>query len=297
MKEYMVFDIGGTNIKYGILKEDYSFSFHDAMPTDGKQGGHQIMERIIGKTLEYRDRVAGVAISSAGIIDPNCGKVIHTTGTIPGYTGLPIKAIVEEKTNLPCEVLNDVKCFALAEHMLGSARGTKDSITLTIGTGIGGAIIANGQLIYGKDFSAGEWGRIMINGEQFEALASITGLIRHANELIGPNDWNGVNIFKLYDAGHQQAKEAVDRFYSYLAIGISNLIYIFNPEKVVIGGGITARGNKFLNELKDAIQRVIEPFFFERTEIVLSKFQNQSGMIGALIHFQQKQSHEENSAI
>lgn len=295
MKQYMVFDIGGTDIKYGIINENYELTFHDKMPTQAHRGGRSIIERLIQKTLEFPNTFSGVAISSAGIINPINGEVIYATDAIPNYIGVNIKEMVEKETGLPCEVLNDVKCFALCEHTLGSAQGANDFITLTVGTGIGGAIVTNGELVYGKDFSAGEWGRTIVNGQKFEAVGSMTGLIQLANEKIYPHEWDGIQIFELYDQQHPGAVAAVNEFYQQLATGITNLIYIFNPEKVVIGGGITARKEKFLNELKEAIQAIIEPRFFELTEIVLAKYKNTSGLIGAFIHFKNQQQRRKES--
>ncbi len=290
MKQIISFDIGGTDIKYGIISSDYQIIEHDKMATHALQGGKSIIDKVIKKINEYKLKytLSGVAISTAGIIDPFKGEVIGGTDTIPDYIGLNIKNMVESSTNLPCAVLNDVKCFALCEHELGSAKDTSNFIMMTIGTGIGGAYYLNNQLIYGKNFSAGEWGYMRINNENYENLASITALIRYANTYIKMDDWNGKKIFDLYDNNDPQAKYIVNLFYDNLATGIVNLIYIFNPEKIIIGGGISGRKEKFLQELTTYINAKLEPHF-QLPEILLSKFSNQSGLLGAFIHFKNQQ--------
>jgi predicted NBD/HSP70 family sugar kinase len=288
MMQVISFDIGGTDIKYGIIQDDYQILMHDLIPTEAFNGGMSIINRVIDIILLLKKDypLSGVAISTAGIIDPFTGVVIHATNAIPGYIGINIKETIKQKTGLDCEVLNDVKCFALCEQKLGNALNVKNFITLTVGTGIGGAIYLNDQLIFGNGFSAGEWGRMIINGHKFEDVASVSGLIKFANQYIREDQWNGKLIFDLYDQEDPKAKIVVDLFYHHLATGIINLIYIFNPDVVIVGGGITARKDKFHRELSRYIQERIEPRFIKQDTLRLSKFSNHSGMLGALIHFQ-----------
>jgi predicted NBD/HSP70 family sugar kinase len=290
MNQYICFDIGGTDIKYGIIKENGEILFHDKMKTEAWNGGNSIIERVIDKILTIKNTYSnhvfkGVTVSSAGIIDPYKGEVLYATNAIPNYIGVKIKEKIETATGFLTEVENDVNCFALCEANLGVARDCQNFITLTIGTGVGGAIYLNNQLNHGHGYSAGEWGRMQVLDKKFESVASITGLIQLANQYIQPKEWDGLQIFNLYDQGHPQAKQAVDTFYTYLATGIMNLIYIFNPEKVVIGGGITGRGEKFVTEITSHLSQIIEPRFLKQTKIACAMYSNQSGMIGALYHF------------
>jgi predicted NBD/HSP70 family sugar kinase len=125
---------------------------------------------------------------------------------------------------------------------------------------------------------------MLVEGEPFEKNASVSGLIQFANHYKEKRQWNGKEIFDLYDRGDEQIQKAVRQFYRYLAIGISNLIYIFNPEKVIMGGGVTARGEKFLQEVQAEINNYLLPSFQRNTEVVLAKLSNHAGMIGAVYH-------------
>jgi len=283
---YISFDIGGTYTKFGILDESFNVIECDQFPTQAYRGGREIINQVIGKVNDYLTKypLEGVAISSAGIIDPFKGEVIFAANAIPNYIGVKIIEMVETQTGLKTEVNNDVKCFALCEKALGNAQDVTNFLTLTIGTGIGGAIYIGDKLYYGTSFSAGEWGRVLINGRCFEDLASITALINRAKEIIEDKEWTGRAIFDLYDQNHPDAVKVVNEFYENLGTGITNLIYIFNPQRVLIGGGITQRSS-FLDELLTAINKIIIPKLLEDTQIMTTKYSNHSGMLGALVHF------------
>lgn len=289
MNKYITFDIGGTFIKYGIIQENGELIYSSKMETEIQKGGPNIVNKLLKKINELRQsyNVNGVAISSAGVINSKTGIVVNATKNIPNFIGLNYKETIEKATNLPVEVQNDVNCFALCEKWLGNARDCNNFITLTIGTGIGGAIYINDNMYYGNNFSAGEWGRMNILGEKYEAVSSITGLTNLAKKYVEDKVWDGKEIFDLYDQGDKAMTKVINKFYKHLVTGICNLIYIFNPDKVIIGGGITSRGNKFIEEVNEHLSKVIEKEFLETTEISLSKFSNNSGMIGALYHFLQ----------
>lgn len=291
MEQYLAFDIGGTAIKYGIISSSGEFLYHSQIDTEANLGGPSIIRKVIkiSKDLlaQYKD-IKGVAISSAGQIDVYSGTVIGAGDTIPNYVGLEIKNRIENAIQLPVEVRNDVECAALCEKWLGGHEA-ESFITLTIGTGIGGAIIINGDLYTGHSFSAGEVGYMLVEGEQFEKAASVSALIEMAKSDIDDCDWTGEEIFQLYDSGDDGARKVVHKFYKYLGIGLSNLIYIFNPEKIVLGGGITGRGEQFLSEVREVTKRYTVPNIFQNSEIVLAKYSNQSGMLGAVYHFIQMQ--------
>jgi predicted NBD/HSP70 family sugar kinase len=291
MRNYLAFDIGGTHIKYGIVNEAGSIISHALMNTDAHLGGPAIIDRVIdvSKTLIESHPVIGIAISTAGQVDPNTGTILAASDSIPDYAGVEVKNLVSSALGLPVEVRNDVDCAGLGELWLGN-HGASNFIALTVGTGVGGTIVINGEMYSGHTFSAGEWGYMHINGEPFEKNASISGLIRFAQQYKENRSWTGKEIFELYDAGDQNIKKAVAQFYTYLATGISNLIYTLNPEKVIIGGGITARGEQFLQEVRLSVQKHLQPNFYRNTEIVLAKLSNNAGLIGAVYNFLQKQN-------
>lgn len=292
MKKYLAFDIGGTHIKYGIVTEAGEVITHSHVDTEAYLGGKAIVSKVISigeRCLSQFTEVSGIAISSAGQVNFHTGTIIAAGDTIPGYKGLHIKGLVEAALQLPVEVRNDVDCAALCEQWKGEHQ-SKNFITLTIGTGVGGAIFINNELYSGHTFSAGEWGYMLVEGEQFEKVASLSALTKSIKQYKGDREWTGKEVFDLYDSGDEQVKIMVARFYKHLGIGISNLIYIFNPEKVVIGGGITGRGERFLAEVRTSAKQYTTSNIYENTEIVLAKHSNLSGMLGAVYHFMQQEN-------
>ena len=126
---------------------------------------------------------------------------------------------------------------------------------------------------------------MLIEGKTFEEVASISGLIHLVRNYKGKGNWNGKTIFELYDKGDREVTQAVEVFFKHLAIGISNLAYIFNPETIIIGGGITDRGNQFLKEVKEEVGRYLNKEIYSDCEIELAQNGNRAGMIGAIYHF------------
>lgn len=285
MKTIVVFDIGGTDIKFGVMQNN-NLIYKDKMPTKAKEiGGLNIINNIITKIKELSTsyKFEGVAISTAGVVDPNTGIIVSATDSIPNYIGVNIKEKVESETKLTTWVQNDVNCFAIAEKYNGSGTGINNFITLTIGTGIGGAIVINNQLLLGKNFSAGEVGRMILNDSTFEQNASISGLVSNAKKH-KLNINNGIDVFDLFDKKDKTAIKVVEEFYSNLSKGIINLIYTFNPDKVLIGGAISNRPG-FINELSLYIDKFIDNKSLCQDLLLTTKHKNDSGLYGALFNF------------
>jgi predicted NBD/HSP70 family sugar kinase len=278
------FDIGGTFIKYGIIDDDHSFHMKSMVETQAHLGGQHIIEQIIqiSNTLKQSYTLDGIAISSAGVIEPFLGIVLSATDAIPNYVGINIKQMVEHGTHVMTTVENDVNCAALAESRL-AVEPIDELIALTIGTGIGGAIIYQGQLIRGHAFSAGEWGKMYITGKHFEKLASINALIQDAidHDLMVHD---GESLFRMYDQGNIIAHAVVHRFYHFLSLGIANLIFTLNPKVIVIGGGISNRKDKFIEEISQILRLHLPSYYVDHVEIRLPKYFNDAGMLGAYLH-------------
>ena len=287
MKVYIAFDIGGTQIKYGIVSEIGRVLKHKTVATEIHLGGEQIIQKLIyvSKKIMNEHTIAGIGISTTGIVDINKGIVTGGADHIPGYSTIPIIDRLQEILKVPVSIDNDVNCAAFGEKWNGSGREKENFIMLTLGTGIGGAIFIDGELYRGHSFSAGEWGNMLIEGKTFEEVASISGLIRLVRKYKGKGEWNGRTIFELYDKGDREVAQAVGIFFKHLAIGISNLAYIFNPETIIIGGGITDRGNEFLKEVKEEISKYLNQEIYNNCEIELAQNGNCAGMIGAIYHF------------
>lgn len=285
MNHYLVFDIGGTEIKYGVITEDATLIFKDKFPSRGETGGKYILDDIILRVKELSHyNPKGIGISSAGVINSSTGEVLSATNTIVDYIGMNVITYIKERTGLDVSVLNDVNAMALCESNDGAAKNSKLMIALTIGTGIGGAIVLNNQLIEGNGYNAGEFGLMKFNGEDYEQLAATSILVKNAKSLIGEHITNGVDVFRLYDEQNPMAIKLVNQFYEHLSQGIANLTYAFNPEVIVIGGGVTGR-DSFITELESYVMAKLTPHLRKYTKLVAAKHRNDAGMIGAYFHY------------
>lgn len=286
MGKYLTFDIGGTDLKYGII-ENHELVYSNKIPSEGEKGGIQILEKIVKleKELNPNKDALGICVSSAGVINPFTGECVAAAFNIPGYIGTKIKDILEEKTGLKTWVLNDVNAMALAELNDGVAQELDNFFCMTVGTGIGGAIIIDKKMVWGHSYAAGEVGiHYTSKKENWENRGSSKTLVERAQKL-NKNIKNGFEVFTLYDQGDKDMKKVVNRFYDDLSVGIANIIHILNPGAIVIGGGVTARGNKFINELKGHLYKYISKYYQENTKILIARYKNESQMIGAYYHF------------
>ena len=148
MTHYVAIDIGGTNIKYGLIDQEGQLVESHEMPTEAHRGGPHILQKTKDIVASYLEQgpVAGVAISSAGMVDPDKGEIFYAGPQIPNYAGTQFKKEIETSFTIPCEIENDVNCAGLAEAVSGSGKGASVTLCLTIGTGIGGCLIMDGKV-------------------------------------------------------------------------------------------------------------------------------------------------------
>ncbi len=282
----ITFDIGGTFIKYALCDEKFRLSQSTKIPTDAKQGGRKLIEKVIEIVKAHKD-VERVAISTAGQVDSTTGTIVYATDTIPGYTGMKIKEMVESATSVPTYVENDVNSAALGEAYFGKAKGYNEFISLTYGTGIGGAIWLNGDLYKGSLCSAGELGHIIThaNGKNctcggngcYECYASASALVRSVNE-VSDEELDGVKIFSEENFSNPVIRNKIDQWIDEIVIGLTSIVYTFNPSLIVLGGGIMNE-DFIVNEINDRIQNKLMQSF-RNVKIVNSDLGNTAGMLG-----------------
>ncbi|UXY14296.1 ROK family protein [Chitiniphilus purpureus] len=279
----LAFDIGGTQIKYGLIDQAGEVLHAETVSTQAGQGGAALLERLVMLARPWVEKAcpAGIALSTLGLVEPAHGTILAAAEAVPGYIGCSPKAALQQAFGLPVTVENDVNCVALAEGWRGAAQGASHYIAVAVGTGIGGGIVINGRLYRGHRAAAGEWGYMRINGKLWEDHASMRGLVHAAQAATGRIGLDGRAIFAAYDAGDPAFTRLVADWLTLLATGIVNLIYAFNPERVVIGGGIAGRGERFLAELNASIDGILLPDFHGMSRIVLASAGNHAGMIGA----------------
>lgn len=293
MTYYLAIDIGGTAIKYGLVTEQGQLLRKEEIPTEASKGGPRILAKVLSLVENYHNQVtlAGVAISTAGMVNPERGDIFYSGPQIPNYVGISFKESIEEQFNIPCEVENDVNCAGLAEAISGSAKNTKVAVCLTIGTGIGGCFLLNSQIFHGSSFSACEVGYMRLANSQFQELASTTTLIndvarRHGDQ---PDDWNGRRIFEEAKAGNQDCIAAIDQLVDYLCQGIANICYVVNPECVVLGGGIMGQKVYLSPKINQTLDKYLVPSLSKKTKVVFASHENNAGIMGAYYHFKQRQ--------
>lgn len=280
----LCFDIGGTDIKYGVI-EDEKILYKSSMPTNYQLGQESVSNRILSVTKELMEQhdFDGVGVSCAGCVDFDYGEIVAGPENIKEFDNWNFKELFEENCGLKVVADNDVNCFGVAEGMTGAARKYNNYLTMTVGTGIGGAIVVNGEMWRGLNFRATEFGRMLIEGGRYENLASISALIRMAR-IKGLTVGSGLDVFNLYDQKNPDAVEVVTTFYHNLAVGIANLAYIFNPEAIVIGGGVSNR-KTFASELKKELKKIMVPSFYDTVKIFNAQYGNDGGMMGAYYNF------------
>ena len=293
MKNYVCIDIGGTSIKYGVINEELDFLVTNEMDTEAKKGGENILNKIIEIVTMYKDdyKIDGICISTAGMVDCEKGEIIHSSSLIPNYTGTKIKSVIEEKFNIQCEVENDVNCAALAEHFAGGAKGSNISLCLTIGTGIGGAIIVNNEVYHGAFGSGGEVGYMNMMGSTFQDLGASSVLVKKVAKMKGitEKDINGKYIFDKAKKGDIDCIKAIDELIEVLGQGIANICYIINPEVVVLGGGIMAQKEYLYDKIRSSMDKNLIPFIGNKTRLEFAVNKNRAGMLGSYFNFRNMQ--------
>ena len=292
---YLCIDIGGTAIKYGVTDAAGTFAAHGSMPTEAQEhGGPGIVRKVsdlVRETCGTYD-VRGVAISTAGMVDPATGEIVYALEeSIPQYRGVNWKAIMRENFDLPASVENDVNCAALGELWKGAGRGVSSLFAMTVGTSIGGCLIMDGRVVHGVSRSAGEIAYMRVPGGRLHERCSAAGLVSAvccANGLPA-GSIDGHFVFDLLAKGDPAAQEEVALLIDSLADAITNVVCVVNPERIVLGGGIMAQEAVLRPLLEAALRDRLPPIVDEATTIAFAATQNNAGMLGALYHFLQEQ--------
>ncbi len=288
---YLAIDIGGTFIKYAVITESAEIISKGKKPTDTENLD------VFLDTLEeiYRgneeSNPAGVAISMAGVLDVDSGYA-YNGGGVRCIQNLEIVNILEERLKVPVTIENDAKAAALAEVWKGNLSDVRDGIVIVIGTAIGGAVIIDRKVLRGKNLMAGEFSYISIGEPGKPAWTDIWGNTGGARGLIqmtaakkglDPESLDGVAVFEMVNGGDAEARAALREYTDLLAQQIMNLQVVINPERFVVGGGISCQPVLF-EELSKSVQVISDTFFgnVPVPDIMPCRFFNDSNLIGAL---------------
>ncbi|MBR2431868.1 MAG: ROK family protein [Clostridia bacterium] len=308
-------DLGGTNIAAGLVDENYNIIKKASVPTNASRGADAIVADISALCLRLCDE-GGVSVSdidAIGIASP--GIANHTDGYVEYANNLPFKHLpicemVSKGTGVKeVHVENDANAAAWGEAVAGAAKGTENSVMITLGTGVGGGIIIDGKVYSGFNYAGAELGHIVIehNGRPcscgrkgcWEAYSSATGLIKMTKEKLEEcankgettvmtelvekkGKVTGRTAFDAMRLGDKAGKEVVDMYLDYLACGLASIINIFQPSIITIGGGISGEGQSLIDALEPLVRA--EQYgcgLVKLTEIRIAKLGNDAGIIGA----------------
>lgn len=290
----LCFDIGGTNIKYGVIENGIILE-KSKFPTNYKRGHKDVTDRLIATAKKVQKKhpdIEGVGISCAGSINFDEGRMITPPDAIQEFGEWDFEKLFMDELGLRIVADNDVNSFAACECKMGAGSKYKTYLVMTVGTGIGGAIVVNNKIWRGNNYNAGEIGRMLVDGVHWEKMASMTALIKSA-KLRGLDIEEGKDVFDLYDQGDKVAQLVVGEFYRNLGKGIANLVYIFNPEAVIIGGAISARDD-FGQEINAYADYYLVEGFQSTLDIIPAHYKNDGGILGAYCNFVDRYGKEEN---
>ncbi|UOQ48352.1 ROK family protein [Gracilibacillus caseinilyticus] len=284
---YLCFDIGGTNVKYGVLDREGTFLFQDKYPTN-RQDMAAFVDDFSNTvhTLSQSYQLTKIGISFPGFINPTTGFAQYA-GAFEQLHGTNIVELLSKNVNIPIVIENDANCATLAEKIAGNAVNSDHFICITIGTGIGGGIFVNGGLVNGYGFKAGEFGLMIVNGMEngyhnMHEIASTSSFIQQYKQIKQLSDDVHVEGDEVFQSAKQDPKvnAMLQKWFQYVSFGIFNLAATLNPEKILIGGAISERPD--LYERLEKTLMTIPSWTDIEAALVPCKHHNEAGMLGAL---------------
>lgn len=320
---YIGIDLGGTNIAVGLVDFAGKILSTASTPTGMNRNYQQIAEdmatlvhKIVANQNLSFEEIVSVGIGSPGVMNHEKGMVVYSCNL--NFFNAPLIDEFKKHINLPVYLENDANCAALAESFCGAAKGSRHSITITLGTGVGGGIVIDKKIYSGFNYAAGELGHMVLKVDGklcgcgrkgcWEAYSSATALIQQTKDTLKiskesfirelvDNDMEKIEaktVFDAADADDAVAIEIVKEYMHFLSEGIANVINIFQPEVLVIGGGISKRGEKLLTPLREAVaSKIYSKEGMAQTTIKLALSGNDAGIIGAaMLAVQQKNGYD-----
>jgi glucokinase len=304
-------DLGGTNIKVGLVSASGEITHRHSAETHAESGPEAVAERMcetarrcMASAALDAASVRGVGVGSPGTIDLDSGVVLFSPN-LPEWHDVPLRRMLEERLGLPITLDNDANVAALAEQWVGAGRGASSLVLLTLGTGIGGGIILEGRIWHGANGVAGEIGHMSIDPEGprcacgnrgcFESYASASAMVRRMHKAVHDGaqstladrlgDLTARDIHTAALAGDEAARENIEATGRYLGVGISNILHIVNPEVVALSGGVTAAGEMLMAPLLDEMRQRTMAASQRDVKICFAELPNDAGVIGAARSF------------
>lgn len=308
---YVGIDLGGTNIAAGLVNDEGKIIAKKSIPTGAHRSAEEIIADMAKAAIDVvtenghsMDEIVSVGIGSPGAIDKSKGELVYANNLPFSHT--PMRDEMQKYINKPVYIENDANCAAWAEAMAGGTKGIQDSVAVTLGTGVGGGIVINGRLYSGFNFIGGELGHkvIVLDGEPcscgrkgcWEAYASATALIRQTKEAAEADKnskmwdyykkdgkFSGRTAFAAARDGDKAAKTVVDNYVKYVGTGLADIVNIFQPEVIVVGGGVANEGDALMNPVREYVNSQTYAKDVKACRIERAFLGNDAGIIGAAL--------------
>lgn len=305
-KKYAIgIDLGGTSVKYALIDNEGVFHFQGKLPSKADISAEAVIGQLVTACKETMASaqqlgvtIEGIGIGTPGIVDETNRIVLGGAENIKGWENLNLADRIEAETHLPVQMGNDANLMGLGETMYGAGQGARNVVFLTVGTGIGGAVVIDGKLFNGFANRGTELGHVPLiaNGEPcacgsigcLEHYASTSALVRRFNKRAAEagrsfsgEEINGELIVRLYKEGDKLATECLDEQCDFLGHGIAGFINIFSPQRIVIGGGLSEAGDFYIQKVSERAHRYVMADCAVNTRIMAASLGNKAGSIGA----------------
>jgi glucokinase len=283
--EVMGIDLGGSAIKLGRFGPDGHCRAELTLATPQPATPEAVVAAIVAgiNQIDPDRQTRAIGLGTPGPADA-AGRVARVAINLQGWQEVPIADLLEGQTGRPTIVANDANCAGLGEAWLGAGRAFQDMVLLTLGTGVGGAIILNGQLFVGCQGTAGELGLITLNPDGPPCNSGNRGSLEQYCSVQAIQRTMGMTPAALYDlarAGDQSAIAFWQHYGAWLGAGLTSLIYVLTPEAIILGGGISAAWEFFLPATRLEVEQRVLPSSREGLQILIAELGNRAGMVGA----------------
>ena len=292
-------DFGGTSVKLAVVEGSELLTDIHRIPTQDFVGPDPLIAAIVEKVEEIRSDfpdVSAIGIGVPGAVDSSKGVTYNLTN-VRGWNDVPLRDLVSEKTGLPAILDNDANCMAYAEYKFCAGQGCRNVICVTLGTGVGGGLILNGDLYRGSTYAAGEIGQMSVDLNGVEGPYGNSGALeryignRQIQELAAkryeekgeavPDDHTPEGIATLARSGDPIARDVWVEVANYLGFCLMSTVYLLNPDAIVVGGGVAHAGDLLFEPLKQKLQETLTDECFHDLRIVPARFGNTAGIIGS----------------
>ena len=293
-------DFGGTSVKVGAVRGAEVVGDVARIPTQTYDGPDNLLDAMVDAINELKAKhpsIGAVGIGVPGAVDFEKGMTYNLTN-VPGWSNMPLRDMISEKTGLPAVLENDANCAAYAEFKCGAAQGMRNVVVVTLGTGVGGGLILNGDLFRGSQYAAGEIGQMSVDYNGVDGPYGNWGALER---YIGNQQISDIGKTRFVEAGREVTEEnctpqaLAEAAYQgdeiahqvwhvvadYLGTALTSIVYLLNPDAIVIGGGVAHAGDILFDPLKARIRSMLSEEFFEALQILPATFGNDAGIIGS----------------